>query len=134
MHFDWKAGLARVLFCLFVVFAVYNPSGRSYWHWLWDGQGHFWPKLTIGLLLLLVHAAIIATLFGTLGRKGVALVSVCVVSCWVTVAELTSIGGLSRDGLAIMPLGVVSLVYAAGLCWSLLHHRVAGISHVEVLK
>ncbi|MBR0649432.1 hypothetical protein GXW78_07140 [Roseomonas terrae] len=134
MHFDWRGGLARVLFSLFIVFAVYNPSGRSYWHWLRDGTGHFWPKLTVGLLLLLVHAAVVATLFGTLGRKGVALVSVAVVSGWVTVAELTDVGSLSRDGLAIMPLGVISLVYAAGLSWSLIHHRLAGISHVEVLK
>jgi hypothetical protein len=26
------------------------------------------------------------------------------------------------------------MVYAVGLCWSLLHHRLAGITHVEVLK
>lgn len=134
MHFDWRSGLARVLFSLFVVFAVYNPSGRSYWHWLWDGSGQFWPKLTVGLMLMMVHAAILATLFGALGRKGVALVTVAVVSAWVTLAELTELGSLSRDGLAIMPLGVVSLVYAAGLSWSLIHHRLAGINHVEVLK
>lgn len=134
MHFDWKAALARVLFSLFVVFAVYNPTGRSYWHWVWDGQGHFWPKLTVGLMLLLVHAAIVATLFGALGRKGVALVTIVVLSGWVTVARLTDLSSLSVEGLAILPLGVVSLVYASGLCWSLLHHRLAGINHVEILK
>lgn len=134
MHFDWKGALARVLFSLFVVFAVYNPTGRSYWHWVWDGQGHFWPKLTVGLMLLLVHAAIVATLFGVLGRRGVALVTIVVLSAWVTVARLTDLSSLSGEGLAIMPLGVISLVYASGLCWSLLHHRLAGISHVEILK
>ena len=134
MHFDWKGALARVLFSLFVVFAVYNPSGRSYWHWLWDGQGHFWPKLTVGMMLLLVHAAIVATLFGALGRKGVALVTIAVLCAWITVAQLTDLSSLSLQGLAIMPLGVISLVYAAGLCWSLLHHRLAGITHVEILK
>lgn len=134
MHFDWKAALARVLFSLFVVFAVYNPSGRSYWHWLWDGQGHVWPKLTVGLLLLLVHAAILGTLFGALGKKGVAMVTVAVLCAWVTGAQLTDLDSFSLEGLAIMPLGVVSLVYAAGLCWSLLHHRLAGITHVEILK
>lgn len=134
MHFDWKGALARVLLSLFVVFAVYNPSGRSYWHWVWDGQGQFWPKLTVGLMLLLAHAAIIGTLFGALGRKGVALVTVAVLSAWITVARLTDFDSLSREGLAIMPLGVISLVYAAGLCWSLFHHRLAGITHVEILK
>jgi len=134
MHFDWKAALARVLFSLFVVFAVYNPSGRSYWHWLWDGHGHFWPKLTVGLLLLLVHAAILGTLFGAFGKKGVAMVTIAVLCSWITLTRLTDLDTFSLEGLAIMPLGVVSLVYAAGLCWSLLHHRLAGITHVEILK
>ena len=105
MHFDWKAALARVLFSLFVVFAVYDPSGRSYWHWLWDGSGHFWPKLTVGLLLMIVHAAILGTLFGALGRKGVALVTIAVLSAWITLAQLTELGGLSLEDFAIMPLG-----------------------------
>ena len=134
MHFDWKAALARVLFSLFVVFAVYNPSGRSYWHWLWDGSGHFWPKLTVGLLLMIIHGAILGTLFGALGRKGVALVTIAVLSAWITLAQLTELGGLSLEDFAIMPLGVLSVVYAVGLCWSLLHHRLAGITHVEILK
>ena len=60
--------------------------------------------------------------------------TIAVLSAWITLAQLTELGGLSLEDFAIMPLGVLSVVYAVGLCWSLLHHRLAGITHVEILK
>lgn len=133
-HFDWKSVVARVLFSLFVVFAVYNPSGRSYWHWLWDGAWGFWPKLTVGLMLALAHAAIWMTLLGLLRWRGVLLVALTATSAWVSVSQLIGLGSAGWDGVVVVPLGILSMVYAAGLSWSAIHHRIAGITHVEQLK
>ena len=58
----------------------------------------------------------------------------CPMAGRLRVAGTVELGGLSLEDFAIMPLGVLSVVYAVGLCWSLLHHRLAGITHVEILK
>jgi hypothetical protein len=79
-HISWDGIAARLLFCLFIVFATYNPSGRSYWHWLWAGEAGFWTRLAVGLVLLLTHLALFFTLRGVLGWKGLALVTVTFVA------------------------------------------------------
>ena len=40
-HISWDGIAARLLFSLFIVYATYNPSGRSYWHWAWEGEAGF---------------------------------------------------------------------------------------------
>jgi uncharacterized protein DUF6524 len=45
--------LVRLLAVQFLVTASYNPSGYSYWHWTFRGDGDYWAlKVFIGLLLI----------------------------------------------------------------------------------
>lgn len=132
-HISWDGVAARLLFSLFVVFATYNPSGRSYWHWLWNGQAGFWTVLAVGLVLLLVHLALFLTLRGLLGWKGLFLVGLTLASLMLAAAEL-GLASLSGNWSGTAPLVLLSLLYTFGLSWSLVHHRAAGITHVEPLK
>ena len=132
-HISWDGIAARLLFSLFVVFATYNPSGRSYWHWAWEGEAGFWTRLAVGLVLLLTHLALFFTLHGLLGWKGLLLVGTTFVVLMLAAWEL-GLAQLSGSWSGTAPLVLVSLLYTFGLSWSLVHHRAAGITHVEPLK
>ena len=132
-HISWDGIAARLLFCLFIVFATYNPSGRSYWHWLWAGEAGFWTRLAVGLVLLLTHLALFFTLRGVLGWKGLALVTVTFVALMLAAGEI-GLAQLSGSWSGTAPLVLVSLLYTFGLSWSLVHHRASGINHVDPVK
>ena len=130
---SWDGIAARLLFSLFVVFATYNPSGRSYWHWLWAGEAGFWTRLAVGLVLLLIHIALLVTLKGPLSWKALALVGTTFVVMMLAAAEL----GLPQPSGAwsgAAPLVLVSLLYTFGLSWPIVHHRASGISHTDPLS
>jgi hypothetical protein len=45
--------LVRMLAVLFLVAATYNPSGYSYYHWAFHGDGSYWAlKIFLGLLII----------------------------------------------------------------------------------
>jgi hypothetical protein len=132
-HISWDGIAARLLFCLFIVFATYNPSGRSYWHWLWAGEAGFWTRLAVGLVLLLTHLALFFTRRGVLGWKGLALVTVTFVALMLAAGEI-GLAQLSGSWSGTAPLVLVSLLYTFGLSWSLVHHRASGITHVDPVK
>lgn len=45
--------LVRMLAVLFLVAATYNPSGYSYYHWAFRGDGGYWAlKIFLGLLII----------------------------------------------------------------------------------
>ena len=133
-RFDWRAVVARVLFSLIVVFAIYNPSGRSYWHWLWNEENGFWPKLTVGLGLLAVHAALWTTTLGVLRWKGVVMVSLILVTGWISLASVAGVSAIGGGALTVVPLLLLAMLYAIALCWSFIVHRLSGVQHVEKVK
>lgn len=130
-RFDWTSIIARILFSFFAVFAVYNPSGHSYWHWIAQGSAGFWAKLAVGLALLLLHAFIVSSTISVLKWKGLAVVSALLFSGWMAISQQAGLepGGVS--GAVLLALIGLALVYAAGLSYSHIHHRIAGVTHVE---
>jgi hypothetical protein len=45
--------LVRMLAVLFLVTATYNPSGYSYWHWVFRSDAGYWAlKIFLGLLII----------------------------------------------------------------------------------
>ncbi|RYI98725.1 MAG: hypothetical protein EON47_18780 [Acetobacteraceae bacterium] len=129
-QFDWRGVAARVLFSSFAVFAAYNPSGHSWWHWLWRGEAGFWTKLAVTLLLLGLHGVIWATVLGVLKWRGVMLVLATLFASAMALAPLVPASPV-EGGRVLLLLVMVALLYAVGLSYSHIHHRLAGISHVE---
>lgn len=133
-RFSWQGIVARTLFSALMVFMVYNPSGHSYLHWVSEGLSPFWPKVTVGLFLLLAHGAIWATIIGVLKRRGVLLITLTLTGAWISIAELLGTEGVRGTTGLIVPLCIITMLYSIGLSWSLIHHRLAGVSHVESIK
>lgn len=130
-RFDWASIIARVLFSFFVVFAVYNPSGHSYWHWVQQGSAGFWTKLAVGIGLLVVHIFVCSTTVAVLKWRGVLLIVALLFSSWMAVAHHAGLGQAGASGALVVALSGLALLYSAGLSYSHIHHRIAGVTHVE---
>jgi hypothetical protein len=133
-RFDWRGVVSRALFCLFVVFAIYNPSGTSFLHWVLSGFDWFWVKLATGAALAVICMVMWRTTIGVLGGRGVALVVAFCIGMGMTGLHLTGGALLAGDTLLLGVLASLSGVFTAGLCYSHLHHRLGGISHTEDLN
>jgi hypothetical protein len=133
-RFDWRGMVARGLLSLFLVFAVYNPSGRSYLHWVLGGFDWFWAKLAVGGVLLAVFALLWRTTRGVLGPGGVVLVLVICFASGLTFARVTGQDLLQGMTPLVWALLSIAALFTVGLCWSHLHHRLAGVTHTEELK
>ena len=63
--------VVRWLLCTFIVFATYNVTGYSYYHWLVVGPAGDWAlKTLIGWLLLVVFAVFTMTIWRSMGPPG----------------------------------------------------------------
>lgn len=133
-RFDWRGIVARGLFSLFVVFAIYNPSGTSFLHWVLGGFEWFWMKVAVGALLATTLMLVWRTTLGVLGRKGIALVVLFCLGTGMTALHLTGLSPFAGDTLLVWLLLSLAGLFTAGLCYSHLHHRLGGIAHMEDLN
>lgn len=133
-RFDVKAVVARALLCLAVVFGVYNPSGRSYLHWVFSGFDWFWLKLAVGLLLYAILVTFWQTTRGVLGRAGVAVVILFWIAATLAVSRLLGPNSFDLTVFTVWGLVTIAAVFTAGLSYSHLHHRLVGIVHTEEVK
>ena len=62
----------RWLLATTVVFATYNPSGHSYWHWATATGGSTALKVLAGIALLTLLVAIVRMAFSSIGYVGIA--------------------------------------------------------------
>ena len=133
-RFDGKAVVARGLLSLGIVFGIYNPSGRSYLHWVFSGFDLFWAKLAVGVMLYAILAMLWHTARAVLGRAGVVLVIVFWVAATLAASRLLGSSGIDMTALTLWALVAVAAVFTAGLSYSHLHHRLGGIVHTEEIK
>ncbi len=124
--FWWLAGMlvSRLLFAGFLVFATYNPSGRSYVHWLRAGpawQSSIWQlptwQLITTVLLLLAYGVAIPVTIRALGIGGIALTaSVAGAAIWVLLdSGLLSVA--AEQAPVWIGLSVAATVLGTGLSW-----------------
>ncbi len=130
-RFDWRGVVSRALFCLFVVLAVYNPSGTSFVHWVLEGFEWFWLKLATGAALAAIIIMLWTTTVGVLGRRGIALVIAFCIGTGMTGLHVAGVSLFAGDTLLMGALASLAGVFTAGLCFSHLHHRLGGISHTQ---
>ncbi len=133
-RFDWRGVVSRALFSSFTVFALYNPTGTSYLHWVLDGFNLLWAKLAVGAGLSAVLCVLWRTARGTLGRIGMAMVLAFCLGTGATLLALTGIGLFESHVLLLWGLLTLAGLFTAGLCYSHIHHRLGGITHTEEVK
>ena len=116
----------RWLLATTVVFATYNPSGHSYWHWATATGGSTSLKVLAGIALLTLLVAIVRMAFASIGYVGIAFVLSLIMASMLFRAGL---GWLVFEDVRITQVTILlwtSTVLGFGLSWSFLQRRISG--------
>lgn len=125
----------RFLFALLLVLLSYNPSGYSYFHWVYNTIDHITPYVVIaGLLLAIGWGIYIKATLNSLGLIGVLILSAlfaCLI--WLFIywgwVSLTNVSALAW---------VIEILLAAlltiGMCWSHFTRRMSGQVDVDEIE
>lgn len=117
----------RLLFAFALVFVSYNPSGYSYFHWLYNTIANIKPLVVIaGLVLVICWGIYLRATFRSLGVVGIMLALALFASfIWL----FYDLGWIQRENVSVMTwlaLMVVSLLLAVGMSWSHIRRRLSG--------
>ena len=128
--------LARVIMPLLLVYATWNPSGRSFYHWviqpIFDGTFKIGPLQVLVLLLLIAGWVIVLqATFRSLGAGGTLLVAgIFAALMWLLIDK----GVFKPSGAkayAHVGLIALSLVLAVGTSWAIVTRKWTGQVEVD---
>jgi hypothetical protein len=125
--FGWDSFIVRFIFAIIIVFASYNPEGRSYFHWVYEALPAFSIlKAFVGVVLLIGWAILIRATLGSLGAFGIILATAFFgLSIWLII----DVFGLSADNSRVISYIIEILlasVLSVGVSWSHIRRRVSG--------
>ncbi len=133
--FTWTNYLLRLVAALVLVFATYNPSQWSFFHWVRPivhdlSQGNVLMALA-GIVLLIGWAIFLRATMRSLGWIGTTLaVAFFGILIWMVLTYLP----IPRDDLAAVTwlvLAGLSGVLSAGISWSHIRRRMTGQLDVD---
>jgi hypothetical protein len=128
--------LARMLMPLVLVYATWNPSGRSFYHWViqpvFDGTFKLGPlQVLVALLLVGGWVVVLQATFRSLGTGGTVLVA----AIFATLAWLLIDRGVFKPAgakaYAHIGLIALSLVLAVGTSWAIVTRKLTGQVEVD---
>ncbi len=121
----------RFLTALFLVFASYNPSSYSYYHWVVNRGDSSLPLLLIaGIALLIGWIIFLRATMRSLGLLGISLV-LALLACFVWLAIDFNIVSLGSQVFVYIVLVICALVLAIGMSWSHIRRRMSGQTDVD---
>ena len=126
--------LMRVLGALVLVYATFNPTGRSYFHWALapligvgaPSGGSTALKFLVGIVLLIGWVVVLQATRRSIGLTGGLLaLALCGGLIWLLVEQhvLSPTGSAAIAHIALLAIG---LVLGVGMSWSLLSRRLTG--------
>ncbi len=127
--------LVRWAGCVFLVFASYNPTGYSYYHWIIGGGDAQLPmKVASGLALGTAYLAAVRIARVALGNSG--FITGLVAATLVSIAMLSLVSPGTRFAEVVRYLHLVSVgtTLAVGVSWSHIKHRVTGQWTTRILS
>jgi hypothetical protein len=135
-----KAGLSavglllRVVGALVLVYATFNPTGRSYFHWALapligvgaPSAGSSALKFLAGIVLLIGWVVVLQATRRSIGLSGAVLaLALCGGLIWLLV-EQHVVSPTGSAAIAHIALIAIGLVLGVGMSWSLLSRRLTG--------
>jgi hypothetical protein len=126
-EFTFGGFVSRWLASLFVVFATYNPSGYSYYHWIVARtDDHLSLKVAAGVLLATGYLVAARISRAAIGTSGFVTGLVAAIFFSYGVASLVSAGGSLGAALHYVYLTALATAIAVGISWSHMKHRLTG--------
>jgi len=123
--------LLRLAGALALVLATYNPEGRSFTHWVLEGQDGITPlKAFVGVVLTTGWVFVFTSAWRSLGVIGTGLLGALVATAlWWALASLGA--GLGARALTWLVLAAIAFVLAAAMSASDLRRRFGGTAGAQ---
>jgi hypothetical protein len=118
--------LLRLLLTFFVVFATYNPSGRSFFHWAKSGEAPATMVAVAAIMLIAAYAFLIRSTWRSIKPLGALLVAVFLVLFNAMLVDLGVMPALTEGIFAAMCLASLSVLLAVGVSFSAIRARLSG--------
>jgi hypothetical protein len=130
--FDLVGFIGRLVAALVLVYATYNPSGYSYFHWVENNLPNFDPLVAFaGVILLIGWVMFIRATARSMGLLGVVLAAAFFGTLlWLIVDQ----GWLSMDNMQVttyVAQFLLGAVLATGMSWSHIRRRLTGQVDVD---
>jgi hypothetical protein len=130
--FSGSSLIVRLLVSLALVFATYNPTGYSFYHWLIDaGSGPLSLKLLAAISLAMMYYAAFRIVLAAFRRSGMIVAALVVVLCVVELALLMpepreSSWQVYVEAGQYVVLLAIAIIASFGISWSWLIERLTG--------
>lgn len=126
--------ILRFIFAFALVLLTYNPTGYSYFHWMYDSFRQITPYVVLaGIFLLIGWGVYVKATLNSLGNLGIFILGglfACVV--WLFFYW----GWLSRENISALTWVIelfLALLLTVGMCWSHITRRLTGQVDVDEL-
>ena len=134
-RFTWLEYFARVVIALALVFATFNPTGYSFYHWVWAELPAFSAlKAFAGVVLLIGWTIFIRATSRSLGAFGVILALAFFGTLFWLVTQWGLLPADSVAALTYIVLFVVGAVLGTGMSWSHVRRRLSGQADVDEVE
>jgi hypothetical protein len=119
---------------LMLVYATFNPTGRSYFHWALaplvgrgaPSEGSTALKFLLGIVLLIGWVVVLQATRRSIGLTGAVLaLALCGGLIWLLV-EQHVVSPTGSAAIAHIALIAIGLVLGVGMSWSLVSRRLTG--------
>ena len=132
-NITWRGILVRFVGALTLVYASYNPSGISYYHWMSSQVSSRYAVLAIfiGVILLIGWVVFLRATFRSLGIIGLLLTAAFFGSFFWLIIDW---GLVSRDDETVINyilLVLLSGILTVGMTWSHIRRRLSGQADVD---
>lgn len=128
----WGGYLLRLVGALVVVFASYNPEGKSYYHWFRESLPDPGPLVIFtGVVLLIGWTILLRATFRSLGAFGLLLAFAFFGTLLWLLIDFDLVPADSTRAITYIVLVVFSGVLATGVSWSHVRRRITGQADVD---
>jgi Na+/melibiose symporter-like transporter len=129
--FSFSGMVARFLVALILVFASFNPSGYSYFHWVMNRGDSSLPLLVLaGVALLIGWVIFLRATMRSLGVLGIVLAA-ALFGCLVWLAVDFNLLDVASQLFIYIVLIVFAAVLGVGMSWSHIRRRLSGQADMD---
>ncbi len=131
-RFSFTNFLIRLALAVALVFATYNPSGYSWYHWFMQASDKLDPLLAFAAVLLLIGWVIyLRATVRSLGEIGTLLaIAFFGVLTWVMI-DYNVLSVENTEVLTYVILVMLAAIIATGMSWSHIRRRMSGQLDVD---
>jgi len=131
-RFDLRALIARWLFATFLVFAVYNPSGTSLFHWVRSSFAEAWMlQIPVTILLAIFYFLLLRATLLSLRVVGIGIVVAILGSLVWVLSDLGVVDLQRRVELELSILLLLSGLLTAGVSSMHVLTRLSGQANID---